>query len=448
MPGLDFTGFTPKTLTEIVADLEAAVRSEYGDNTPLGPKTVWGWLIGVVAERYAELWEVSQGVNAATDPDNATGASLDAVCAITGTLRRSATKSVAVETFTGVPATVLATGRVVSVAGVGTRFATVAPVTLVAVGAWAPTTAYVVGDRRSNVGRVYHVTVAGTSAGAGGPTGTGTAIADGSVTWRHLGLGTAAADGGVEAEQTGPKVAASGTLTVIETPVGGWQGAVNLLDALVGSDVEQDPELRIRRSNELAGSGSGSVDAIRASVLKVDGVEACFVFENTTMVTDPDGVPAKSVEVLVKGGDDQEIREAIYGPGGVSAGIATHGSVSGTVVDSQGFTHTVKFSRPTGVNLWIDVTLDVDAAKYPPDGDDQVQAALVAHAVAIHTIGHDAWITAIQVAAFSVVGVMNVFASGLGTSGLGALQHVAITSRQIAQFDSSRTNVASTPGSP
>lgn len=51
--------------------------------------------------------------------------------------------------------------------------------------AWAISTAYVVGDRRYNGTNVYEVTVAGTSAGAGGPTGTGSAIADNTVTWKY-----------------------------------------------------------------------------------------------------------------------------------------------------------------------------------------------------------------------------------------------------------------------
>lgn len=55
-----------------------------------------------------------------------------------------------------------------------------------AVTAWAATTAYTVGLLRSNGGRVYTVTVAGTSAGAGGPTGTGTGIVDGTVTWDYV----------------------------------------------------------------------------------------------------------------------------------------------------------------------------------------------------------------------------------------------------------------------
>lgn len=58
--------------------------------------------------------------------------------------------------------------------------------------AWAGTTGYVATPGAPSVvtndgGRVYVCTVGGTSAGSGGPTGTGTAITDGGVTWRYLG---------------------------------------------------------------------------------------------------------------------------------------------------------------------------------------------------------------------------------------------------------------------
>lgn len=56
--------------------------------------------------------------------------------------------------------------------------------------AWAASTAYAVGDRRTNSGNTYEVTIAGTSAGAGGPTGTGSAIVDNTVTWKYVGGGT------------------------------------------------------------------------------------------------------------------------------------------------------------------------------------------------------------------------------------------------------------------
>jgi hypothetical protein len=52
---------------------------------------------------------------------------------------------------------------------------------------WVASTAYALGVYRSNGANIYKVTTAGTSAGSGGPTGTGTGIADGSVVWDYYG---------------------------------------------------------------------------------------------------------------------------------------------------------------------------------------------------------------------------------------------------------------------
>jgi hypothetical protein len=51
---------------------------------------------------------------------------------------------------------------------------------------WAPTTAYSLNQRVTNGYRTYICTTAGTSAGAGGPTGTGTGIADNTVVWNYV----------------------------------------------------------------------------------------------------------------------------------------------------------------------------------------------------------------------------------------------------------------------
>jgi hypothetical protein len=60
-------------------------------------------------------------------------------------------------------------------------------------GVWANTTPYALNALVSNGGNVYVCSVAGTSAGSGGPSGTGLAIVDGSVTWRYLGATGASA---------------------------------------------------------------------------------------------------------------------------------------------------------------------------------------------------------------------------------------------------------------
>lgn len=54
--------------------------------------------------------------------------------------------------------------------------------------AWAQSTAYILNQQASNANGVYRVTTAGTSNASGtGPSGTGTGITDGTVTWSYVG---------------------------------------------------------------------------------------------------------------------------------------------------------------------------------------------------------------------------------------------------------------------
>jgi hypothetical protein len=52
--------------------------------------------------------------------------------------------------------------------------------------AWAPSTAVTLGMLRYNSSNVYQCTTAGTTAGSGGPTGTGSSISDGTAVWKYL----------------------------------------------------------------------------------------------------------------------------------------------------------------------------------------------------------------------------------------------------------------------
>lgn len=72
--------------------------------------------------------------------------------------------------------------------GIDTRTLTPFVQPQVAAAAWAPDTAYDVGDLVTNdSGKVYECVDDGTSASSGGPTGTGSTITDGGATWDYVG---------------------------------------------------------------------------------------------------------------------------------------------------------------------------------------------------------------------------------------------------------------------
>lgn len=55
--------------------------------------------------------------------------------------------------------------------------------------AWIASNVTAVGQFCTNGGNTYQCTAAGTTAASGGPSGTGTSITDGGVTWKYIGAG-------------------------------------------------------------------------------------------------------------------------------------------------------------------------------------------------------------------------------------------------------------------
>lgn len=434
--GVTPNGFVVKPLSVIKGELEADLRAEFGADVNLDAREPLGQLVGVMAERFSEAWDLAEAIYRAADPDGATGDGLEAIAALTGTRRAPATRSEAQAVLAGATGTIVPAGSAARSPSNGARWSLRSVVTLAAVMPWAGATTYAAGDRRANSGELYEVVTGGASAASGGPSGTGTSIVDGAVTWRWIGSGAAAADGVFDADDTGPIQALARALSEIATPVSGWSTVLNLADATLGHAVESDEELRVRREQGLRAVGAAALDAIRADIVNLPGVTACTVFENTTASVDGDGLPAKSIEVLVSGGVDHDIRAAIWRS--KAGGIETYGNVSGTTTDSQGVARTVKFSRPVDKLVYLDVSIKIDAATFPADGDAQVQAALAAKTYAP---GDDVVSWALK-KLVGVSGVTDVPALKVGLAAWPTTETtLAIGSRELAKLSTSRIRI-------
>lgn len=84
------------------------------------------------------------------------------------------------------------------------------------------------------------------------------------------------------ATQTGPNFVAANTLTTILSPIGGWTGVTNQLDALTGANLESDTEALQRRLTLLSANANGPLQSIVEKVLQVTGVTAAIGFQNLT----------------------------------------------------------------------------------------------------------------------------------------------------------------------
>lgn len=380
--GVTPTGFVKKPLDVIKTEKEEKLRADLGDTLNLLPSSVFGAIVGIEADREAEIWDLLEAVYNSQYPHSATGQSQDNVCAITGTLRKPATKSTATIRCNLNAGVTLPIGRVVSQGeGSDVRFVSTAAAT----------------NARESDANI---------------------------------------DIAFEAEETGPIAAISGTLTHIETPVSGWNSATNPLDAAVGRNRQNDTELRVYREQQLHVTGKASLDAVISAVGAIKDVESVTGFENDTDEIDADGMPPHSIEILVTGGTTQDIVDAIWASKG--GGIATAGSSSGTALDRNGDPHTVKFTRPGSANVYAIVDITTDPATWPSDGVAQIKAALVTHGDNLG-IGGDVIQSALYENVFAVSGVVDVTRIWIGVANPPtAPSNIVITSRQRADFDTSR----------
>lgn len=450
--GIVSEGYSAKTYEEAAEEIADSLRDGFTESVDLAAVGPFGQFQALLAEAVAEAWEALQAAYSSFDRDAAEAAALELIGGITGTTRREATPStlqdadgIGTMIATGTNATALTAGRVASVAVTGVRFVTTEAATLATATAWATGTAYVVGDIRTNATRIYICRTAGTSAGSGGPTSTSADITDNTAHWRYLGEGAAYALVLAESEDTGPKVAASYTLTTIETPVAGWSSVNNLADAELGEDEETDPEFRSRQEAELVANEGSTFAAIRNDLLDVDGVTQVRLFPNRTMSTDADNVPAKAIEAVVVGGTNADIAASLWTH--VAASIDTYGSTSVAHEDEEGNDQTVRFSRPTSVPIYCAYTVIKDPDLYPDDGDDQIAAAGLAFGD-LSTMGKNVVASAMEAQAFTVPGVLEVICA-IGIAVSPTLRTtIQIGPRELATFDSARFTVASSDGVP
>ena len=388
-------GVSVQTLDEILAELTTAARAPGGIHPQLdvSATSVFGQLFGILAEREMLIQQAVRALHQSFGP-KATGMSLANIALLTGTVKRGQTKS-------QVDATVTLTA--------GTTLP-------------ALSRANVDGDTQAIFETVYSVTNA-----------TGI-TADFSVTF--------------QAVNPGPVRAPSGKLTVINTPVSGWLAVTNPFDADVGLDFETDPELRVRRLEELRIQGSTVLQAIVADVEPLPGVLDARGFENTSSIT-VNGLPPKSFEIVIWDGvspqaNDHTVAQTIFDskPAGIEPAHGNEGVPAfGTAIDKEGDTHTVNFTRAQLTPVYATITLETDE-DYPVDGDMQVKSAFVAAVNAPKGIGRTVVLTRLYAAIYAIAGVVDVTELLIGSSmGVQLAENLDVTDKSIAVADSTRVTV-------
>lgn len=393
---LSSSGLSTKTFEDILAEMSAEVLASPTLNpdgrSNLGPDSAIGVLLNIVADKIAEREQLTQAVYA-SQYLTAEGASLDAFVALRGLTRLAASASLATLTLTGTDGTLIAAGKQVR--------DPLRPSVL-----WTTLTS---------------VTIA---------SGTATVVAQASV--------------------TGPISASTGTLTQIVTPVAGWSTVTNLVDASLGRDVEVDADLRRRFIEQLSSPGLTQAAAIRAQVLAIAGVTECYVYENTLPSGSINGLPTRSIEVIVAGGADNDIALAIHRK--KSAGIYSYsatgdsGFVTGFDAVMLDNAEEIAFSRPQDVNAFIYVEIVKSSSNL---SDATIKTALAQFGNTF-TIGQTVIRSRFIGAAYAVPGVGNVRRLAISrvaqpteaSPDSAFVADIALAFRERAVFDTSRIVVA------
>ncbi len=382
-------GLDAATQAEILADIEADQRAEISSALDLSTSSPLGQLNRLLSRAIRIQEEALAAVYLAIDPDSNTGDAQFRIGALTGTIREPATASRV---------------AVLCTLGVGTY----------AIGDLTAAPTGRPEDRFSNVAEVI--------VGVGGNV---------SVVF--------------EADDTGPIQAAEDTLA-IASPVAGWTAIVSHPDATPGDAIETEAAFRLRRNSEVEAPGSSSAAGIAADLTQnLPLIETATVVSNDTDAV-VDSIPAHAIEAIVFGpvvpstDDDDAVAEQILAS--KAAGIATYGTTSRTVLDTQGVSHVVSFTRPADVTVPITVTLVVDSETYA--GDSEV-AAVVALAAADLLPGRDVSWSNVTDWIMGVAGVLRITAITVNAVSFGTR---TITSRQRASILASDVTITSAEGTP
>jgi uncharacterized phage protein gp47/JayE len=379
--GLTADGFVRPLQAELAEEILEDERGTISAQLDGSASTFIGNLNNIFADQLGQAWEVLEAAIAGYDPNSATGAALVALCLLTGVIRRGSTKGLVTATVNLDASKSFAAGDLVAhVANEPTN-------------RWLNRDA-VVSTTSGNYSAVFESEFAGS--------------------------GT---------------TAAAGSLTVIAGPVSGWNSITNAADATEGTDIEPEEDLRARRDQSVAQPGSGTVDAIRADVLAVDGVEQCTVEENATDSTVGSLTPHSFRAVIWDGSpaaaDDDAIAQAIYDT--KPAGIASIGTASGTAVKADSTTTTVSFERATAVPIYVDVDVVSSVGVSAAD----VKAAVVA-AMSDRLVGADVVIKKIEAAVLALDGVDDLDFVQIGTApSPSGTANISISSTQIATVSTS-----------
>lgn len=381
MAGYTSTGFDRKRFAEILNDKNEAQKAVFGPDINLAPESPDGQISGLMALSDDQLWQIAEYAVNATDPDNATEATLSNLVKINFIERLPVAATRLVLSNTGTPGITIPIGQIVGELDGSLTATTVSPFTF---------------DAEGNA------------------------------------LVVALLD------TLGPVEVLAETFQEIRTPQAGWFSSNNPSAGITGRNRETDAELRLRRIRSVGTNSQNMIDSLIGKLGNLDGVTHANVIQNKTDAVDDNGLTPHSFEAIVAGGDDTAIAQTIWET--FPFGIGIQGTTSGTAIDKQMTLQVVPFTRPAQVPIYVEATLQKRPG-YPADGSARAKKAIVDYANGLLTTGRgffvgDSVIYTELYTPINTVPAQEILTVKIGTSpGTLAEANVPISIRQYSYFD-------------
>jgi uncharacterized phage protein gp47/JayE len=249
-----------------------------------------------------------------------------------------------------------------------------------------------------------------------------------------------------ECTKRGVVVVPIGILTGIVNSINGLKSAINYAPGILGREMESDAELRSNLEERQKQTRSNEI-AIKNEVLNLPGVTYARVYSNREDVV-VNNRPPSSYETIVIGGEDQEIANKIFEVG--PAGIQAYGNMVITVVDDEGFSWDIGFSRPIEKYIWIkiqwgrnleeDIPIDIAQAI-----KDSIMAWTAKHiSVGVDFIRQKLFRPVYDINGIGFVDIKIVSTENLSPPGVDAYveENINIGEVEMALLDPSRISVA------